>query len=174
MQALRLVFSPSGRLGPQAFAYGAIATYAAGAASQWLTLPDVLARAGLWPFAAAQAVLVWIWFVLHARRLHDAGRPAGLAAGAALLYALAVVLLLIVGASFFATSAGARTNASATGALELILLMSIITALLGSQNFDVGWLMVTILMALAFIPIIVAVAVTLWAATRPRAERRES
>src|ERR1700733_7995182 len=104
MEALRLVFSPSGRLGPLAFAYGAIAIYAAGAASQWLTLPDVLSRAGLWPFAAVQALLIWIWFVLHARRLHDAGRPAGLAAAAALLYALAVVLLLIVGASFFATS----------------------------------------------------------------------
>jgi uncharacterized membrane protein YhaH (DUF805 family) len=174
MQALRLVFSPSGRLGPQAFAFGAIAVYAAGALSQWLTVPDVLARMGLWPFAAIQALLIWIWFVLHARRLHDAGRPAGLAAGAALLYALAVVLLLIVGASFFAASPDARTNASATGALELILLMSIITTLSGSSNFDIGWLVVTILVALAFIPVIVALAVTLWAATRPRAERREA
>ena len=83
MQALRFLFSPSGRLGPQAFAVAVIAVYAAGAASQWLTVPGVIARNGLWPFVAAQAVLIWIWFTLHAKRLHDADRATGLAVGAA-------------------------------------------------------------------------------------------
>jgi hypothetical protein len=169
MDSLRLVLSPSGRLGPRPFAVGVLGVYVAGAASQWLTVPDVLGRLGLWPFAAVQGALIWIWYVFHAKRLHDADRPAGVAAGAALLYALAVVLLLIVGLSFFGASTDLRTSASATGALELIMVIFIVTTLLGSPSFDVGWLMVAMLMALAVVPVVVALAVTLWAATRPSA-----
>jgi len=165
MQALRFLFSTSGRLGPQAFAVAVIVVYAAGAASQWLTVPGVVARNGLWPFVLAQAVLIWVWFALHAKRLRDADRSTGLAVGASVLYALAVVLLLIVATTFFSTSPSAMRGASPTGALGLILLLSIIAALAGSSSYDVGWFVVVILMALAFLPVIVAVAVTLWAAT---------
>src|ERR1700684_2539010 len=101
MQALRFLFSPSGRLAPQAFVIAAIAVYAAGAAAQYLTTPNILALSGLWSFAAAQAVLIWIWYALHARRLRDSGHSIGLAAGAAALYALSVVLLLILATGFF-------------------------------------------------------------------------
>jgi len=174
MQALRFLFSPSGRLGPQAFAVAAIAVYAAGAASQLLTVPDVMARAGLWPFAAVQALLTWVWYALHAKRLHDADRASGLAAGASLLYALSVVLLLIIAEAFFTTAAGSMADANATSALGLILLISIIATLAGSSNYDLGWLVVTTLMALAFVPVIVAIAVTLWAATRPSVKPREA
>ena len=37
-----------------------------------------------------QALLIWMWFALHAKRLRDAGRTIGLAVGAAVLYALSV------------------------------------------------------------------------------------
>jgi uncharacterized membrane protein YhaH (DUF805 family) len=168
MQALRFLFSPSGRLAPQAFLIAAIAVYAAGAAAQYLTTPNILALSGLWSFAAAQAVLIWIWYALHARRLHDAGRSIGLAAGAAALYALSVVLLLIVATGFFATSAAGTTEPNEPGAL-VILLVSVIAALAQSGSHDVGWFIVTALITLAFLPVIVALAVTLWAATRPRA-----
>ena len=174
MQALRFLFSPSGRLGPQAFAVAVIVVYAAGAASQWLTVPGVVARNGLLPFVLAQAVLIWVWFALHAKRLRDADRPTGLAVGAALLYALSVVLLLIVATAFFSTSPSAMPGANPTGAVGLILLLSVIAALAGSASYDVGWFVVVILMALAFLPIIVAVAVTLWAATRPSVAERQS
>src|SRR5271169_3785519 len=174
MRALRFLFSPFGRLGPQAFAVAVIAVYAAGAASQWLTVPGVVARNGLWPFVLAQAVLIWVWFALHAKRLRDASRSTGLAAGAALLYALAVVLLLIVATAFFTTSPSAATGANPTGALGLILLLSIVASLAGSSSYDLGWFVVVILIALAFMPVVVAVAVTLWAATRPSAGERQS
>jgi len=174
MQALRFLFSPSGRLGPQAFAVAVIVVYAAGAASQWLTVPGVVARNGLLPFVLAQAVLIWVWFALHARRLRDADRSAGLAAGASLLYALAVVLLLIVATAFFTTSPSAAAGANPTGALGLILLLSIAAALADSASYDVGWFVVVILMVLAFLPIVVAFAVTLWAATRPSVGERQS
>jgi uncharacterized membrane protein YhaH (DUF805 family) len=173
MQALRFLFSPSGRLGPQAFAVAVIVVYVAGAASQWLTVPGVVARNGLWPFVLAQAVLIWVWFALHAKRLRDAGRSTGLAAAAGLLYALAVVLLLIVATAFFSTSPSAMSGANPTGGLGLILLLSIVAALAGSASYDVGWFVVVILMALAFLPIVVAVAVTLWAATGPSVVERQ-
>src|ERR1700734_1000325 len=100
MQALLLIFSPSGRLPPQTFILAALIIYLAGASSQLLTGPDVIRRAGLWPFMAAQALLIWLWFALHAKRLRDAGRPVGLAAGVSILYALSVALLIIIAASF--------------------------------------------------------------------------
>ena len=100
MRAVRFLFSPGGRLKPQPFVYGAIAVYAVGLASHWLTAPDVIARGGLWPFVAAQVVLIWIWFMLHARRMHDAGRGSGLAVGVALLYTLSIALLLIIADGF--------------------------------------------------------------------------
>jgi uncharacterized membrane protein YhaH (DUF805 family) len=166
MQALRFLFSPVGRLEPRAFVFAAVVVYALGVAAQWLTMPEILLRAGVWPFAAAQALLVWVWYVLHARRLHDAGRPVDLAAGAALLYGLSIVLLLIVAVGYFKPYAGA-VDPNATAALNIILLIMVISALTQSASHDVGALIVTVFMVLALLPVIVAVAVTLWAATRP-------
>ena len=167
MQALRFLFSPSGRLGPQPFIIAAIAVYAAGAASQWLTMLGVISHSVLWLFALAQAVLVWVWFTLHAKRLHDAGRPIGLAVGAAILYVLAVALLLTLTTSFFAISPGSTTDANTIGALTLILLLEIMETLAAASSYDLGRAVVAILTVLAFLPAVVAVAVTVWAATRP-------
>ena len=168
MQALRFLFSSSGRLPPQAFAFAVVVVYLAGAASHLLTAPEVIARGGLWPFVAAQALLVWIWFALHAKRLRDAGRPTGLAAGVSLLYALSVVLLIIITASFYNALAGEVPDANTASTLGLILLVSIVAVLLGSPHYDLAWLTVAILLLIAFVPVIVAIVVTLWAATRPR------
>lgn len=165
MQALRFLFSPNGRLSPQPFIFAVVAVYAAGVASQWLTVPQIIDRAGLWPFVAVQAALIWIWFALHAKRLRDAGRGVGLAAGVALLYTLSVALLIIVAVAFFSTAQAPDANAaSATG---LILFVWIVTLLLGSPHYDLGSLMAAILTALALAPVIVAAVFTVWAATRP-------
>jgi uncharacterized membrane protein YhaH (DUF805 family) len=171
MQALRFFVSPRGRLAPQGFVYGAIAVYLLGAASQLLTTADILHRAGLLPFIAVQLVVVWIWFCLHARRLHDAGRSSGLAVGIALLYLLSVVLLLIVADGFFTTSAGAPLgDANAQGALWLLLVLYIVSALAGSSQYDLTWVVVTILIVMAFLPIIVALGFSVWAARKPSAK----
>jgi uncharacterized membrane protein YhaH (DUF805 family) len=167
MHALRFLSSPDGRLPPQPFIFGAAAVYLLGAASHLLTVPDVIARTGLWPFIAAQVLLIWVWFTLHARRLHDAGRSDGLAIGVALLYALSILLLLIVADSFFNTSDGPMMNANATGALGLILILYIISALAGSSQYDLAWVVVAILTLMAFLPIIAALSLTVWSATRP-------
>jgi uncharacterized membrane protein YhaH (DUF805 family) len=172
MQALRFLFLPSGRLGPRAFLVAVIAVDAAGAASQWFGLVGATARNGLWLFAVAQAVLTWVWFALHARRLRDAGRSIGLAAGAAILYALSVVLLLTVATSFFAVSPGSTTDVNTVGALTLILLLSVFESLAAASSYDLGRSIVAILVVLALLPIVVAMAVTLWAATGASVDER--
>jgi uncharacterized membrane protein YhaH (DUF805 family) len=174
MQTLRLIFSPSGRLAPQAFIVAAILVYLVGIASHLLTGSGVVVHAGLWPFLFVQALLIWIWFAVHAKRLHDAGRTVGLAAGVAILYALSIALLVIVAMSFYGALAGqmAFEDANTASALGLILLVSIIAILLGAPHYDLAWLMVAILLLIAFVPIVLAFVVTLWAATRPSAQER--
>jgi hypothetical protein len=171
MQALRLLFSPTGRLSPPVFIVAAVLIYLAGMASHLLTTPDVIVRAGLWPFLAAQIVLIWIWYAVHAKRLRDGGQAAGLAAGVSVLYALSVALLVIVAASFYGALAGDGHDANAASALGLILFVSIVAILAGSPHYDIGWLIVAILLVIAFVPIVLAVVTTAWAATRPSAVR---
>lgn len=169
MHTLRFLFSPSGRLPPQAFAFAVVVVYLAGAASQWLTGPDLIQRAGLWPFVAAQLLLIWVWFALHAKRLRDAGRGIDLPVAIALLYALSVALLVIVAVGFVNSATAASLDANRSSALGLILFVSVIVALLGSPQYDLAWLMVTALTAMALLPVILAIVCTLWAATRPSA-----
>jgi hypothetical protein len=166
-----LIFLPTqGRLRPQPFLAAIAAVDLAGALSHWLTVPVVIAHVGLWAFAAAQAILTWLWFVLHAKRLHDAGRGEGLAIAVALLYALSLVLLLLLATNFFAGSEpGSLGNGSATSALELVLLLYIVMMLTGPLQYDLTWIVVVILTLFAFVPVLVALFFTLWTATRTSA-----
>jgi uncharacterized membrane protein YhaH (DUF805 family) len=170
MQSLGFLFSPGGRLKPQPFIYGAVAIYLLGAGSHLLTSAAVMTRAGLWPFLAAQLLLLWVWFSLHAKRLHDAGHGSGLAVGIALLYALSIVLLVIVADGFFNTSDGLMSNANATSALGLIMILYIFSTLVGSSQYDLAWAVVAIMMLIAILPIAVSVGFSIWTATRPSAE----
>lgn len=166
MHALTLV-SPNGRLRPQPFLAAIAAIYIAGALSHWLTVPGVISHVGLWVFAAAQAVLIWLWFIVHAKRLHDAGRREGLAIAVAILYVLSLILLLLLATNFFAGSeAGSLGDASATSALELVLLLYIVMTLTGPVQYDLTWIVVVILTLFAFVPVVVALIFTLWTATR--------
>jgi uncharacterized membrane protein YhaH (DUF805 family) len=174
MQTLRLLFSPAGWLEPRTFIIAAILVYVVGAASHLLTASTVILRAGMWPFLFAQALFIWIWFAIHAKRLHDAGRTAGLAGSVSILYALSITLLVIVAASFYGALAGQMPHADANtaSALGLILLLSIIAILLGAPHYDLAWLMAAILLLIAALPVVLAVVVTLWSATRQTAGGR--
>jgi hypothetical protein len=115
-----------------------------------------------------QVVLIWVWYAVHAKRLRDSGRTVGIAAGVALLYTLSIALLVIVAVSFYGTLAADAHDPNAASALGLILFVSIIAILAGAPHYDIGWLIVVILVVLALLPIVLAVVTTLWAATRPR------
>lgn len=170
MQGLRILLSPSGRLRPQAFIIAVVLVYIAGVASHALTLRDVIKSAGLWPFLAAQIALVWIWYALHAKRLRDAGRTPAIAIATSLLYVLSVALLVIIAGAFYGALAGQGTDPNTASALGLILFVSIIAMLSGTPHDSLAWLIVAILLVIAYLPIGLAVVTTLWAATRPTAE----
>ena len=146
--------SPQGRLRRQPFVIGIGLVYLAATASHLLTVSGVTARVGLWPFAIAQAALTWLWFILHARRLHDAGRGHGLALALAILYLMSLLLLLI-----FSTVTDGPTSV-----LDLILILYIVMALGGSLHPS---LLVHILTLCALAPSVIALVFTVWAATRP-------
>jgi len=171
MRTLGLLFSPSGRLGRQAFVLAAIGVYAAGVASQWLTAPGIITRGGIWPFALAQVLLSWVWFSLHAKRLHDADRSVGLAASAAILYFLTVFLLLVLLGTFLDDATLQTSDANATSAMTIILFVWIVAILTASPSTNFYWLGMLVFVV-AVSPIIFAMAVTLWAATRLSAEEQ--
>jgi uncharacterized membrane protein YhaH (DUF805 family) len=171
MQILRLLLSPSGRLGPRAFVLAALSVYAAGVVSQWLTVPGIIMRGGIWPFALAQVLLIWIWFSLHARRLHDADDSAGIAAAAAVFYLLAILLLVFLLGTLFSDASTQTQDANSASAITLILFIWIIAILSGTPDTNFYWLGVLVLVAAA-LPILFAVGVTLWTATRPNIEEQ--
>jgi uncharacterized membrane protein YhaH (DUF805 family) len=170
MQGLRLLFSPSGRLGARSFIVAVVLVYVAAAASQALTMPGVIKSAGLWPFLVVQIVLVWIWLALHAKRLRDAGKPVGLAVATSLLYVLSVALLIIIAGAFYWALAGQGTDPTTASALGLILFVALVAMLSGVPSYGLAWFVVAILLAIACLPIVLAVVTTAWAATRPTAE----
>ncbi len=160
-----LLFSPAGRLLPQAFIIAAGAVYVVGVASQWLTVPAVIDRAGLWPFVVAQALLIWLWYALHAKRLHDGGRaPARRRASPCSMRSRSRC-----SSSWRRRFSipGRRRTLNSASALGLILFVLVVSVLLGSPHYDLAWAMVAILTAVALVPVIVAVIFTLWAARLP-------
>ena len=170
MDALRFLFSPSGRLRPQPFVPAVIAVYVAGLAAQWLTAPDVIRRIGIVPFALLQIVLIWIWFALHAKRLRHGGERTGLAVGASVLYALGIVLLLVLGAGFIDPGRDGDWGPTGSAALGLIVVVVVIGTLLDTANYGaISFLIAGFLTVMALLPVIVALAVTVWATTRPSA-----
>ena len=84
------------RLARGSFVLAAITVYVLSLASQTLLSAPVVAQVGVAPFVLVQIALIWVWIVLHMRRLRDAGRPNGLVIGVALIYALEVVLLTLL------------------------------------------------------------------------------
>ena len=132
-------------MAPRAFALAIVAVYLAGFLSQVLLAEPLTLRFGLWPFLAAQAALLWVWFALHAMRLHDAGRDTVTAAGIAILCGLAVVLLALVLA------------AVGTPDSHLLVVVAVVQQMLDDpepEGFDVVLLG---LMGLVAVPILVAI-----------------
>lgn len=162
--------SPAGRLGRGSFAVGATIVYVVSFLSQVLLSAPVVARAGPLAFIVVQAVLIWAWYVLHARRLRDAGRRSGVAIGIVVVYTLAIVLLVMI-----VTSTGSATPA-ATGAaaggetpslLSFFLVIYLLAILTAEPSLGMlAWLLIGVA-ALLLTPIVIAFAFSIWTAIRP-------
>lgn len=156
MHHLRNFVWASGALGRWRFAIAIGAVYLFGLAGQMLTAPVVLARFGLWPFLAMQAALTAAWYVLHARRLRDAGLGIAPAQGIAVIHALAIVLLLLVGAFFMENVPEERW---VPGSVLLVRQLVTFDRSLGDP--------LTILGLVACAALLLAPAFSLWAAVQP-------
>ena len=170
MAALATIFSASGRLAPKPFALGAIAVYLASFLSQFLLAAPITALASVVPFIAVQIAIAWAWYGLHARRLRDAGRPTGSAIALTILYALAIVLLLLVMLAINAP--GQQTGPDTTpfaNVFQIFLLVFLIGMILGDPNLGMFGYVILGVIALVMLPIVIAIVFTAWVVTRPRA-----
>ena len=169
MESFTSLFSASGRIAPRPFAGCAAAVYLLSFLSQVLISPPVTARMSVLPFAVAQAVLTGAWFVLHASRLRDAGRPTGAALGIAILYALAMVLLMLLIEPIVGPTAGATaTEAPRFDPIELWVFLLLLVALAGQGGGFFYYLALAIL-ALIVAPMAIAVGFSIWAGKLPSA-----
>lgn len=160
-----------GRLAPMPFALGVAGVWIAGIASQFLLIGEMIARAGLWPFIAAQAALIWIWLVLHTRRLRDAGQSPAPAVGVILTYLLSVALLLLLVAFFTHPDAAGPSSVgespardAATGTLLVVFLFNI----LFTPDFGVFSTIFKGLIVIAFAPAIISLLFSIRTGMRRR------
>src|SRR5262249_27618986 len=126
-----------------------------------LTSAPVMLRAGLAPFALAQAIATWSWFCLHAKRLRDADRGIGAAVAIAVLYALAGILVLLLVASILPPRRAAQA-ASGGDVLGLFLLIATWMADPGFSAYVAAGFFV-----LFSAPVPMAIVFSIWAAPRP-------
>lgn len=166
MNPVAIAFSPSGRLTRQPFAIAVIAVYFLGLASQGLLTGPVLYRAGLFPFILLHAALLWVWYAIHVKRLRDAGRGIGSAAGIAIVNVLAIILLLLV-ISFLISPVEGQPGETAGSVLGTwIVLIFLIKILSGATSL--GWLgtLLLTLFAIAMFPVLLAFGFSIYAGTR--------
>jgi uncharacterized membrane protein YhaH (DUF805 family) len=164
------ILSASGRIAPKPFAFGAIAVYLASFLSQFLLAAPVTARASVIPFLLVQVAVAWFWYALHVCRLRDAGRPTGSVIALTILYALAIVLLLLVMLAI--DTPGQPTGPNETpfaGVFQIFLVVFLIGMILGDPNLGMFGYVVLGVIALVMLPIVIAIAFTVWAGTRPSA-----
>lgn len=159
MDPLAFFASTEGRVARKPFAFGVLGVYVAGIAAQALLSADVTARAGLWPFIIMQAMLIWIWLVLHIKRLRDAGQGAAAAIGIALVYVLSLGLLLMLVAFFTnpnATGPPAGGENPAGDAATATLLVLFLFAIVFQPDFGVFTTILKGLILIAFLPALIS------------------
>jgi uncharacterized membrane protein YhaH (DUF805 family) len=159
MDPVALLNPSEGRLARKPFALGVLGVWVAGIATQLLLTGDVTARAGIWPFVAAQAALIWIWLVLHIRRLRDAGQGPAAAVGVALIYLLSIGLLLMLVAFLTNPNAVGAPRAgespasdAAAGTLLVLFLFNIVF----TADFGVFTTILKGLILIAFLPAVIS------------------
>jgi uncharacterized membrane protein YhaH (DUF805 family) len=157
-----------GRIAPRPFAVGVVAVYALSFLSQVLMSSPVTVRFGVLPFAILQALLTWAWFVLHARRLRDAGRPIGPAIAIAVLYVLAMVLLLLLLLLLLLDQISAVGTAAPRPSLsEVWVFLLLFSTFAGEATLGFFHVLALGILALILAPVAIAIGFSIWTCTRP-------
>ena len=168
MNPFALIVSASGRLSRRPFAIAVVLVYIAAIASQGLLAPEVMARAGVLAFIVVQVALIWCWYALHAKRLHDAGQGTGTALGVVTIWALGLVLYVLVVAVLHQSAAAAENN-PASGILVLLVFFYLLAMFEGTTDFGPLGLVLAIFSVAAFSPFLIAIGFSIWTACRPSA-----
>jgi hypothetical protein len=158
--------TPAG-IRPGAFVAAVLLVYLLSFVSQMLLSPPVTSHLSVVPFVLAQGVLIGLWVVLHRRRLSDAGRPSGIAIGIAMVYALAVVLLVVAVWLLLSNAAGNDGAGSEASILHLLVILYFLAQLTGDPNLGVLQIWVMGFVGLMLLPVVIALGFSLWTATRP-------
>ena len=164
--SLSSLLSRDGALARGSFTLAVIAVYLASFASQMLLSAPVTAQVGVVPFVLVQVALIWLWIVLHTRRLRDAGRPTGIVIGIAMIYVLEVVLLLLLIWLILASAGPTGGAGSDASIFHLFIILYLLGMMTGDPNL--GALQVWLLgfAAVMLLPVVIAVIFSLWTATR--------
>ncbi len=171
MRSFASPFSAAGRIAVKPFAVGVSLVYFVSFASQLLLAAPVVARAGVVPFAIVQAAAMGAWYALHVGRLRDAGRASGMTLAITVLYGLGTVLLLLIILLAYAASptsapAAAGADEAGTGVADFVLLIYLVALFSADPNLGIfGYVMLGAL-ALIVAPTLIALAFSVWAATR--------
>jgi hypothetical protein len=156
------------RLARGPFVLAIVAVYVASLGSQVLLSAPVTSRLSVVPFAAVQTVLILLWVLLHRRRLHDAGKPAGIVIGVALVYALEVVLLTLVVGLMLGSSSASHGVGPGAPILDLFVILYFLS-LTGDPSLGGLQMWVMVFAVVMLLPVAIALGFSLWAATRPSA-----
>ncbi len=118
-------------------------------------------RSGVAPFALMQVALTYAWYVLHARRLRDAGYGTGWALVIALLYCLGAALFLLL-AQFVSVF---EADKPGSALILLLVVLFLIALVIGNPGP-----FVSVALGLLFVigaPLLIALGFSIWAGTRP-------
>ena len=159
--------SDTSRLARGPFILAVVAVYVLSFLSQMLLSAPVTARVSVVPFVLVQIVLIAGWIVLHRRRLHDAGRPTGMAIGIAMIYALEVVLLTLLIWILSAPSGTSSFADDGAGVFHLFTIIYLLAVLTGDPGLGALQIWLIGFAAVMFLPIPISIGFSIWAATRP-------
>jgi hypothetical protein len=153
--------SQTSRLARGPFVLAVIVVYALSFVSQMLLSAPVTAR------RSVQIALIWCWIVLHRRRLRDAGRPTGIVIGIAAIYALEVVLLTLLIWIVSSPSGTSDFADSGAGIFHLFAIVYLLGVMTGDPSLGALQVWLMGFAVVMFLPILIAIGFSLWAATRP-------
>jgi uncharacterized membrane protein YhaH (DUF805 family) len=157
------------RLARGPFILAALAVYVVSFVSQMLLSAPVTVQVGVVPFVLVQVALVWLWIVLHTRRLRDAGRPTGIVIGIAMIYMLEIVLLVLL-ISLILASAGPSGGASSDASIfQLFVILYLLGMMTGDPTLGALQIWMLGFAVVLLLPVAIAVVFSLWTATRTSA-----
>ena len=137
--------------------------------SQLLLSRPVLAQLGPVPFALVQALVAWSWFCLHAKRLRDSGTEIGAAIAIAILYGLAVLLFMLIAILIAELMSKDPTVAPKVDLADWVVMFLFIGMLIREPNTGLFGYVATAVLLLILVPLILAVAFSVFAFGRPSA-----